>query len=102
LRLGDSDEAIGTPVHANGGALGGHSQRDAQRRERPLRAKRQTTSLLRCSCEGDTINFVDGKPVRTPMELAAELADHATGDRVKLGFLIRGQWQSETVILLGK
>lgn len=50
---------------------------------------------------GDVINAVDGKPVGTPMELAAELASHAAGDKIKLGFMIRGQWQSETVLLLG-
>lgn len=50
--------------------------------------------------EGDVINSVDGKPVRTPMELVAELANHAAGDKIKLGFLIRGQWQSEAVIVL--
>jgi hypothetical protein len=50
---------------------------------------------------GDVINTVDGRPVRTPMELASELANHSPGDKVKLGFLIRGQWQSETVLLLG-
>jgi len=50
---------------------------------------------------GDVINAVDGKPVRTPMELAAELANHAAGDKIKLGFLVHGQWQTETVLLLG-
>jgi S1-C subfamily serine protease len=50
---------------------------------------------------GDVINAVDGKPVKTPAELAAELASHAAGDKIKIGFLIRGQWQSETVLLLG-
>jgi hypothetical protein len=50
---------------------------------------------------GDLINAVDGKPVNTPMELASELASHASGDKVRLGFLIRGQWQTETVVLLG-
>ena len=50
---------------------------------------------------GDVINAVDGKPIRTPMELAAELANHATGDKIKLGFLLHGQWQSETILLLG-
>ncbi len=50
---------------------------------------------------GDVINSVDGKPVSTPMELAAELANHVAGDKIKLGFLIRGQWQTETVLLLG-
>jgi hypothetical protein len=50
---------------------------------------------------GDMINAVDGKPIRTPMELAAELANHAAGDKIKLGYMIRGQWQTETVLLLG-
>src|ERR1700733_1316369 len=50
---------------------------------------------------GDVINAVDGKPVRTPAELAAELANHSAGDKIKLGFMIRGQWQTETVLLLG-
>lgn len=50
---------------------------------------------------GDVIDAVDGKPVRTPMELAAELANRAVGDKVKIGFLIRGQWQTETILLLG-
>jgi hypothetical protein len=50
---------------------------------------------------GDVINTVDGKPVRTPMELAAELTNHQAGDKVRLGFLIHGTWQTETVVLLG-
>ncbi len=47
----------------------------------------------------DVINSVDGKPVRTPMELAAELSTRVAGDKVRLGYLIRGYWQTETVIL---
>jgi hypothetical protein len=50
---------------------------------------------------GDVIVSIDGKPVRTPMELAAELASRAVGDKIRVGFLIRGQWQGETVLLLG-
>lgn len=50
---------------------------------------------------GDVINEVGGRPVRTPMELATELASHAPGDKVKVGFLIRGLWQSEAVVILG-
>ena len=50
---------------------------------------------------GDVINSVDGKRVTTPEELAAELSSHSTGDKIKLGFLVRGQWQTETVVLLG-
>jgi len=50
---------------------------------------------------GDVINAVDGKPVSTPMELAAGLAGRPAGDKVRIGFLIRGQWQKDTVLLLG-
>jgi hypothetical protein len=33
---------------------------------------------------------------------AVELANHTAGNKMKLGFLIRGQWQTETILLLGK
>ncbi|MFY9845796.1 MAG: outer membrane beta-barrel protein [Terriglobales bacterium] len=46
---------------------------------------------------GDLIKTVDGKPVRTPMELAAELSDK-TG-KVKIG-IQRGDFSTETLILL--
>ena len=49
---------------------------------------------------GDVINAVDGKAVNTPMELAAELSARAVGDKVRLGFMIHGQWQSEAVVQL--
>jgi hypothetical protein len=49
---------------------------------------------------GDVINAVDGKPVKTPMELAAELANRPTGDKVRLGYMLHGAWQTETVVLL--
>jgi len=49
---------------------------------------------------GDVINAVDGNPVSTPMELAAELANRPAGDKIKLGVLIHGQWQTETTVLL--
>jgi PDZ domain len=48
---------------------------------------------------GDMIKSVDGKAVRTPMELAAELADKS--GKVRIGFT-RGGVLNETVILLGK
>jgi hypothetical protein len=51
---------------------------------------------------GDVINVVDGKPVRNPMELATELSGKAGGTKVRLGFLIQGQWQTEAVILLNE
>jgi S1-C subfamily serine protease len=49
---------------------------------------------------GDVINSVDGKPVKTPMELAAELAGRAPGIKVRLGYSLHGQWQAETIIVL--
>jgi PDZ domain len=50
---------------------------------------------------GDVINAVDGKPVKTPMELAAEVSSRAAGDKVRLGYSLHGRWQAETVVLLG-
>jgi hypothetical protein len=47
---------------------------------------------------GDLVKSVDGKAVRTPMELAAELADKS--GKVRIGIL-RGTFATETVILLG-
>jgi len=49
---------------------------------------------------GDVINRVDERPIRTPNELATELAKRAAGDKLRLGYLIRGQWQSETIVTL--
>lgn len=51
---------------------------------------------------GDVINAVDGKSVKSPAELQAELAGKTVGDKVRLGFLIGGQWQTETVVLWPK
>ncbi|HSY65161.1 MAG TPA: PDZ domain-containing protein [Terriglobales bacterium] len=50
---------------------------------------------------GDVINAVDGKPIKTPMELAAELSGRVSGDKVRLGYSLYGQWQTETVVILG-
>jgi outer membrane immunogenic protein len=54
---------------------------------------------------GDLINSVDGKPVRTPMELAAELANRPQGSRVRLGYLYHtsalGFIPKETIVILG-
>jgi len=47
---------------------------------------------------GDLIKAVDGKAVRTPMELAAELVDKA--GKVRIG-IVRGTFATETVVLLG-
>jgi S1-C subfamily serine protease len=35
---------------------------------------------------GDVINAVDGKSVKSPAELQAELAGKTVGDKVRLGF----------------
>jgi len=47
---------------------------------------------------GDLIRSVDGRAVKTPMELAAELSDKS--GKVRIGIL-RGDFATETVILLG-
>jgi hypothetical protein len=39
--------------------------------------------------EGKLILKKIQEPVNTPMELAAELANHPAGDKIKIGFLIR-------------
>ena len=49
---------------------------------------------------GDVINAVDGRPVKTPMELAAELANRPAGDKVRPGYMLHGAWQTEIVLLL--
>jgi hypothetical protein len=49
---------------------------------------------------GDVINSVDGKPIKSPMDLAVALSD--AGNKAKLGVLINGQWQSETALILGR
>ena len=48
------------------------------------------------------INVADGKSIKSPMELAAELSDRKAGEKVRLGYLIRGMWQAETDVLLGE
>jgi hypothetical protein len=50
---------------------------------------------------GDVINGIDGKAVKNPMELAAALSGRATGDKVRLAFMVRGYWQTETTLVLG-
>jgi opacity protein-like surface antigen len=49
----------------------------------------------------DIINFVNGSPVKTPMELANLLSSLAPGAKVKLGVLVRGMWQTESNVVLG-
>ena len=49
----------------------------------------------------DIITAVNGMPVKTPEELANALSGVANGAKVRLGFLIRGMWQSETTVVIG-
>jgi PDZ domain-containing secreted protein len=51
---------------------------------------------------GDVINAVDGKPVKSPTELVAELASRSAGDRVRVCYMLHGEWQSEAVVILGQ
>jgi S1-C subfamily serine protease len=54
---------------------------------------------------GYVIMSVDGKPVKSPMELAAELQNRASGSQAHLGYLFRsavlGEFASETTVILG-
>jgi hypothetical protein len=50
---------------------------------------------------GDVINGVDGRLVKTPMELATELANRQAGDKVRLTYMLHGAWQIEAVVSLG-
>jgi hypothetical protein len=49
---------------------------------------------------GDVINLINGESVKSPMELAAELAKQPDGEKIRIGFLIRGTWQTEVVVLI--
>ena len=44
---------------------------------------------------GDVIEPVDGKPVRTPAELAAAISGHVRSDKVKLGFMVKAYWRKQ-------
>jgi len=50
---------------------------------------------------GDIINRIDGKPVRTAMDLNIQLSNRQPGTVIELGFRIQGAWQSKAKILLG-
>jgi len=47
---------------------------------------------------GDIINAVNGAPVKNPTELTTALAAIPAGGTVRLGYMIRGMWQSETMV----
>ncbi|PYV94850.1 MAG: hypothetical protein DMG89_23990 [Acidobacteria bacterium] len=49
---------------------------------------------------GDVINSVDGKPIHSPTEVAAELANRVSGTKVRIGYMVRGYWQSEAIVIL--
>jgi Outer membrane protein beta-barrel domain/PDZ domain len=49
---------------------------------------------------GDVINSIDGKTVSSPTELAAELSNRVPGEKVRIGYLVHGYWQTETTISL--
>ena len=47
---------------------------------------------------GDIINAVNGSPVKSPTELMTALGAIPAGGTVRLGYIIRGMWQSETTV----
>lgn len=49
----------------------------------------------------NVIDAVNGVQIKTPADLLAAMAAIASGTTVRLGFLIKGQWQSEKSIVLG-
>jgi hypothetical protein len=49
---------------------------------------------------GDVVNSVDGKPARSPVELGAQLMNRVSGEQIHIGYLSRGYWQTETLIVL--
>jgi len=50
---------------------------------------------------GDIINSVNGSPVKSPTELISALSTISVGSKVRLGYVIRGMWQSEAMVILG-
>jgi hypothetical protein len=51
---------------------------------------------------GDVINRAGDTPIRSAMELMAVLKDQAAGTKIRLGFLVRGLWQTEMLVVLGE
>ncbi len=50
---------------------------------------------------GDIINTVNGGQIKTPAELANAFSGMTAGTKVRLGFMIRGMWQSEATVIIG-
>lgn len=51
---------------------------------------------------GDGITAVDGKAVRSTVELASELSSIGAGDKVRISFMARGYWQTEAILVVGE
>lgn len=48
----------------------------------------------------DIINSVNGVQIQTPMDLANALSGTAPGTKIRLGYMIRGEWQTEKILIL--
>ncbi len=51
---------------------------------------------------GDVIDAVDGSIVKGPRELVAQIASRVPGAKVRIGYLLRGEWQTEIVVTVGE
>jgi predicted metalloprotease with PDZ domain len=49
----------------------------------------------------DIINSVNGAQVKTPADLENALSGMAAGNEVRLSYMIRGGWQTESAVTLG-
>jgi hypothetical protein len=49
---------------------------------------------------GDVINRLDDAPVRSAAELSTMLSGKAAGAQIRLGYMVRGLWQSEKTLTL--
>jgi hypothetical protein len=49
---------------------------------------------------GDVINAVDGKPILSATDLATNLSSIAPGSTIRIEYLIRGYWQTESSLVL--
>ncbi len=48
----------------------------------------------------DIINSINGTNVRTPDDLAGALSGAGVGSQLKVGFMVRGEWQAEVTATL--
>jgi len=49
---------------------------------------------------GDVINSIDGHPINGPTQLSTEISSKPAGATIRLGYMIRGEWQSEKILVL--